>query len=194
MKQNALLWTLKQIRRRIPAILLLVLAQVGHSVFTVLFALGSRGVIDSAVEGDRTVFLSACLRQALIIGGILLCLALSRHLRERLSADLERDWKRKLLKGLLHGDYAQVSEYHSAELLNRLNNDVAKVNEGVLTILPGTAGLGTKLAAAVAVLGTLDPAFTLAAAIGGVVVKIRLHPSAMAFSRYSSIFSVVILS
>ena len=170
MKQNALLWTLKQIRRRIPAILLLVMAQVGHSVFTVLFALGSRGVIDSAVAGDRTLFLAACLRQALIIGGILLCLALSRHLRERLSADLERDWKRKLLKGLLHGDYAQVSEYHSAELLNRLNNDVAKVNDGVLTILPGTAGLVTKLAAAVAVLGTLDPAFTLAAAALGTLV------------------------
>lgn len=172
MKQNALLWTIKQIRRRIPAILVLVLAQVGLSVCLVLFALGSRGVIDSAVAGDPGLFALACGNQALIIGGILLCLVLARHLKEKLSADLEKDWKQNLLRGLLHGQYREVSAYHSAELLNRLNNDVRKVNDGVLTILPSAAGLLTRLAAAVIVLGTLDLKFTMmAAALGCVVIS-----------------------
>ena len=167
MRQNALLWIMKQIRNRFPGVLIMTVAQVGHSLFGVLFALGSRAVIDSAVSGDTQRFAAACLDQALIIFGILFCLAVSRHLRERLNADLERDWKQRLLHGLLHGDYAQVSAYHSAELLNRMNNDVAKVNEGVLTVLPSAAALVTRLAAAVMVLGTLDRSFTVAAAALG---------------------------
>ena len=170
MKENVLLWIIKQIKRRIPAILLLVTAEVAYALFCVYFALGSRGVIDSAVAGDRAVFFSACLQQAGIIAGILTSLTLVRHLRERLRADLERDWKRQLLHGLLHGEYEKVAGYHSAELLNRLNNDVVRVNDGVLTILPSAASMVTRLTAAVIVLGTLDLGFTVLAALLGIVV------------------------
>ena len=171
MKNFPLFWILKRIRRRIPAILILTAAQMGNALFSVLFALGSRGVIDSAVSGDPLAFRAACFKQALIISGILLCLTVMRHLRDRLSADLERDWKQQLLHGLLHGDYAAVSGYHSAELLNRLNNDVTRVNDGVLSILPGFAAMFTRLIAAVAVLGALDGRFTvLVAGLGAVVV------------------------
>ena len=170
MKTNALLWIVKKIKNRIPAIGLMTAAQVGHALFCVWFALGSRGVIDSAVAGDGTLFRAACLRQAGIILGILVCMAIVRQLRERLRADLERDWKQRLLHGLLYGDYAAVSSYHSAELLNRLNQDVTKVDEGILTILPTAAALVTRLAAAVLVLGTLDLRLTLGMALLGMVV------------------------
>ena len=170
MKRNTLFWILKQIRFRIPAILLMMAAEVGYALFGVYFALGSRGVIDTAVAGDVGLFLRACLKQAGIIAGILTCMTLVRHLRERLRADLERDWKRQLLHGLLHGEYEKVSRYHSAELLNRLNNDVAKVNDGILSILPNAASMLTRLIAAVIVLGALDLRFTMLVALLGVVV------------------------
>lgn len=170
MTKSPIFWILKQIRRRIPAIFLLTAAQVGQALFSVLFALGSRGVIDSAVAGSRPEFLAACLNQAGIIGGILVCTTVLRHLRERLRADLERDWKQRLLHGLLHGDYAQVKNYHSAELLNRLNNDVTKVNDGILSILPNGAAMVTRLIAAVVVMGALDGRFTLLMALLGAVV------------------------
>lgn len=164
------LWLLTQVRHRIPSLLLLTLSQVGQALFSVLFALGSRGVIDSAVAGDPAGFWRACLHQAGIILGILICLTLSRHLRDRLGADLERDWKQRLLHGLLHGEYAAVSGYHSAELLNRLNNDVAKVNDGILSIVPSAAAMVTRLVAAVLVLGVLDARFTVLIAAAGIVV------------------------
>ncbi|MBQ8833638.1 MAG: ABC transporter ATP-binding protein [Oscillospiraceae bacterium] len=171
MKKRPLIWIMKQIRRRVPAILVMTAAQVGHALFSVFFALGTRGVIDSAEAGDPQAFLQACGKQAGIIAGILICLTVLRHLRDRLRADLERDWKKRLLHGLLHGDYAAVSGYHSAELLNRLNNDVNKVNEGVLNILPSFAAMATRLVAAVLVLGVMDAKFTaLIALLGGVVV------------------------
>ena len=170
MKKTPLFWLAGQVRRRIPAIGLLTLADAGHALFGVLFALGSRGVIDGAVSGDVSAFQQACLYQAGIIAVILLCLTLKRHLTERLRADLERDWKRRLLHGLLHGDYAAVSSYHSAELLNRLNNDVQKVNDGILTIVPSFAAMATRLLAAVVVLGALDARFTAVVALLGSVV------------------------
>lgn len=170
MKKNALVWILKQIRRRVPALVIMTAAQVGHALFSVIFALGTQGVIDSAVTGDPGAFEAACLQQGCIIAGILICLTLTRHLKERIRADLERDWKQRLLHGLLHGDYSQVSGYHSAELLNRLNNDVTKVNDGVLSIIPSAASMVTRLVAAVVVLGTLDARFTLLVMALGVVV------------------------
>lgn len=170
-KQEANLWLLRQIKGRIPAIFLLMLADICGALFGVFFALGSRGVIDSAVSGDPAAFYRACGYQAAIIGVILLSLTLRRHLNDRLRADLERDWKQRLLHGLLHGDYASVSAYHSAELLNRVNNDVQKVNDGVLSILPGLASMATRLTAAVVVLGTLDGRFTaIVAALGTIVL------------------------
>lgn len=164
MKKTPLIWIGRRVSKRIPMILLMTAAQVAQALFLVLFALGSRGVIDSAVAGNPQDFYTACMRQAVIIAGILLCLTLLRHMREKLHADLERDWKQRLLHGLLHGEYASIRKFHSAELLNRLNNDVRKVNEGVLNLVPNAAAMITRLIAAVAVLGALEPRFTLALA------------------------------
>ena len=170
MKHHPLAWLLGQVRNRFGAVLLLIIAQVSNALLGVYFALGSRGVIDSAVSGDRQAFLNACITQALIITGMILSMALLRHLREQLRALLERDWKQKLLRGLLHGEYADVSAYHSAELLNRLNNDVAKVNDGILSVFPAAAAMVARLVAAVAVLGALDGVFTLIILVLGAVV------------------------
>lgn len=170
MKNNVILWVLGQIRRRIPALCILTLAQIGTALFGVFFALGSRAVIDGAVAGDMQLFKAACLKQGLIIGAILVCLTAQRHFRERLSAQLERSWKQKLLHGLLHGEYTAVTSYHSAELLNRLNNDVAKVNDGILSIIPGAANMLTKLVAAMLVLSALDLRFALLIAAAGLVL------------------------
>lgn len=170
MKKAPLLWVFRRIRRRHLGICALSAAQIGQALFSVLFALGSRGVIDAAISGNQQVFVLSCIRQGMVIAGILTCLTLVRHLREKLHAQLERDWKQRLLHGLLHGEYAAVRRYHSAELLNRLNNDVRKIDEGVLNLLPGAASMVTRLVAAVVVLGVLDARFTLVLVLLGSVM------------------------
>ena len=159
-RKSVLLWILHRSRRRLPGIAVLTAAYMGQALFSVFFALGTRNVIDSAVSGAADAFRRACLYQAGIIGVILLCMTVYRHLRDRLAMDLERDWKQSILHGLLHGAYTEVSSYHSAELLNRMNNDVSRVNDGLLTVLPSVAGMLTRIMAAVWVLGTLDAKFT----------------------------------
>lgn len=171
MKQNPISWLIQRVRNRIPAILLLTLTNMGYAIFSVFFALGTRAVIDNAVSGDAGKFLNACMDQAVIIIVILLCYGVIRNRMDRLQADLEWDWKKNMLHGLLHGEYAAIKEYHSAELLNRLNNDVARVNDGIISILPSAAAMVTKVCSAVGVLSIMDLQLTaLILALGLVVL------------------------
>lgn len=169
-KKAPVIWLLKRVRRHLPALFALTVAHIVESLLTVAFALGTCGVIDGAVGGDPGVFRKACLTQGGIILGILLCLTVYRHLKERLTADLDRFWKRDLLHGLLHGEYEKVTAYHSGELINRLNNDVRVANEGLVTALPNAVYMVVKMAAAFAVLVSMEPRFALLLIGAGIVV------------------------
>lgn len=165
-----LFWLIRKTHRRIPGMILLIMANAGAAVLNVVFALGSRNVIDAATNGDKAVFLSACLIQGTIILGILICNALVRHLNDRLKADLDRDWKKQILHRLLRGEYAAVSEYHSGELINRLNNDVRTVDDGMVGAIPGVVSMVVRLVSAMIVLISLEPWFSLLVCAVGVIV------------------------
>lgn len=171
MQKTSIPYLYRKTRPRLPALLLMSAANMGSALFGVLFALGTRRVINTALGGGRQAFLKACCVQAAIILGSLVCLTLYRWLHDRLAADLDRDWKQGLLHGLLQGEYEQVSRYHTGELLNRLNNDVRIACDGLLATLPGLLSMLTRLTAAAAVLTALEPRFTaLLAALAIVVV------------------------
>lgn len=169
-KKQPIIWLLQKVRRRIPGLLLMTAAYVVNALLGVAFALGTRQVIDCATAGRPHEFLTACLRQGAIIVGVLLSLTLYRHLKDRLNADLDKDWKQHFLHILLQGDYSAVSSYHSGELINRLTNDVRIVNDGLLATFPGVAAMVTRLAAASAVLISLEPYFALVILAAGVAV------------------------
>lgn len=169
--KNTVFWIGKRIRHRLPAMAVMTASHMGNALLGVCFALGARGVIDAAVSGDPEVFRRACMIQGAVILGLLLCQAIHRHLHDRLMAELDRDWKRRLLRGLLHSDYADVSRYHSGELLNRLNNDVRILSSGLVDAIPNLAALCTRLVAALVVLTALEPWFSvLICSVGAVVI------------------------
>lgn len=165
---RTLKWLLDRIRHRIPMLLLLVISNAGGALLSVLFALGTRGVINTAIKGNIEVFLRACGLQMAIILGIVVCTALSRWLTAKLTDELDRDWKKRLLHELLHGEYSEVSAYHSGELINRLNNDVRVLNEGLVAAIPNLISLVVRLVSAVITLFAMEPVFT--AVLAGVGV------------------------
>ena len=167
-KKSPMFWVLKRIRKRLPAMSLMIAAHITTALLGVFFALGSRQVIDSATGGSRDAFFRACLLQGSIILGLILFNILYRHLRDLLTAELDRDWKQDLLHVLLHGDYATVSAYHSGELINRLNNDVRIVGDGLLQAIPNVAAMVVRLIAAMVALAALEPVFSLLVIATGV--------------------------
>ena len=173
MQQNIpLLWILRHIRKRIPALLLMTAAFVANALLGVAFALGTRDVIDCATGGRTEDFIRACIVQGTIILGLLTSQTLSHYLQEKLRAQLDRDWKKDLLHRLLHADFAAASSYHSGELMNRLNNDVRSVNDGILNALPSVASTFTKIVAAIGALLAMEPKFTLILLAAGVALVI----------------------
>ena len=167
-KKVTFIWILKKVNKRIPALLVMLASYVGSALLGVAFALGSSRVIDTAVAGKIDAFTKACIVQGFIILGIIVCLTVFRHLKDRMLAELDRDWKRDILHKLLHGDYTAVSGFHSGELINRLNNDVRIVDDGIVTLLPNVAGMVTRVVAAMGVLVALEPRFA------GVIVCLGL--------------------
>lgn len=169
-EMKTLSWLLKRIRRRLPLVLVLILANAGSALLSVMFALGTREVINSAIEGGRELFLKACGLQLSIIIGTILCTTVSRYLTAKLTDELDRDWKKRLLHGLLQGSYSEVSAYHSGELINRLNNDVRVLNEGIVTAIPNLISLVVRLLSAMVTLFAMAPGFTAVLVAAGLVV------------------------
>lgn len=167
------LWLVSKIKKRVPGMILMNAAHVLQALLGVWLALGMRNVIDAAVAGEREVFFRFCLLQCAMVGGVLICQFVHRYFRDRLHAELDRDWKRQLFHKLLRGDYKSVSDYHTGELLNRLNNDVRTVDDTLLNVIPNLLGMGCRLIGAMVVLIALDPVFgliALAIGVGAVLV------------------------
>lgn len=168
---TVLFWAVKRSANRLPMLLGLLIASAGSALCAVWFALCSRAVIDTAVSGDRNGFVLACAVQLAIICTMLLCSAANRYLNDRLHADLDRDRKKQLLGNLLRADYARTTQFHTGELINRLNNDVRQLNDGIIGILPALISMVVRLGAAGWVLVSITPKMTLIiAAVGAVML------------------------
>lgn len=167
MKQKPpLLWALYTIRNKLPKLIFLFVLEISCSLLTVGFALGSKEIINSAVSGNGHSFVRAVGVQALIIFGVLLSHFLLRNMRELLMAELGREWRRKIFHALLQGRYAEVSKYHTGELMNRLNNDVRILDDSLVHVLPGFVSMIVQICFIMVVIIAWEPI------LAGVVVLI----------------------
>ncbi len=169
---HSIFWLLTCVRARIPSLLALLLLSMANAELGVLFALGTRGVVNAAASGEAAALLRASGVQAALIAALLLTLTGLRALRDSLSANLERDWKRRYLGKLLHTRYEESAKFHTAELLNRMNNDAKAVSDGLVTTLPGLGAMLVHLVGAGLALLSLSPEFTLAALAAGLLVTV----------------------
>lgn len=86
---------------------------------------------------------------------------ISNHLVFRVTARLTIDIKSSLYRKMLRKSYAQITKYHTGEMLNRLNDDVSTVAGTITTIIPNVVFIVVKLIGIFVVLATIDPLFTL---------------------------------
>jgi len=163
-------WLCNKIRHKFPAIFLLIICSICASISGVMFALGTKNIIDVAVAGNRTDFPKACAIQICIIVCILVFNALLQHMKERTHAVLDIEWKKMLFHDLLISEYRCVSDFHSSELVNRLNNDVRILDDAIVNLLPNLFSMITRLVVAFIILATLTPWFTLGLLCSGLIV------------------------
>lgn len=127
------------------------------SLVSVWFALVSKTVIDTATGQTE-----GSLKSSLIV---LICFLLFQLLLQiilnlldvSISGKLEIKIKDRLFGSLLKKDYLTVEQYHTGELMNRLNSDVRVIVSGIITIIPAFIGMIIKIFSSFAVLYLLAP-------------------------------------
>ncbi len=123
----------------------------------VLYALLLGRVVDGAVSGVKTVFLT----QLAWFGGLLLAALtlqiLNRVFTEKATAVLTENFRSRLFGTLLERDYRSVTEVHTGQWMNRLTSDTNVVVGGWTQILPGLCSTLVRLGSAVAALMLMLP-------------------------------------
>ena len=137
-------------------ILLLCAGAAALSLLQVGLAVLSRFVIDSGVQGDMgfrwwaTGMLAVIVLLVLVRGGLSW---LSGRLTDRSAAKLRYE----LLAAVERSSSGDLQAYHSGTILNRANEDVEVLCNGMSSLLPGQIGNGTRLLLAFTAVALFSP-------------------------------------
>lgn len=151
-------------------IIFLLLVQMVLGISSVFYALLLRGLIDGAVAHDSSKMITYCILFAALVAGQIALRAVLRFLEEYAKATYENEFKSRLFAGLLTHNYGAVTATHSGEWMNRLTSDNVVVSEGLATIVPGVAGMITKMAGALVIILIMEPRFAYILVPGGVLL------------------------
>lgn len=166
----ALSWLLARTKGRRGALAAIIAGNAVFAAAGAAFSLLCRGIIDSAVSGDR----GGILGYAAGLGGFVLlqlvlrlvCNSLSEYVR----AGMEMDMRANLFGKLLSAELSSVTKYHSGELLNRMFSDVKICSDGIADIVPAAVNMATRLVCAGAIMIFLEPWFAVLFIAAGTVV------------------------
>lgn len=185
---DALKWIFRNSKKQWFFIALLTLVNVLIAIGSIFISYMLRNVINAAT-GEYGVNTDQRLDAIFFWGTIFVIITVSQvvsriisnHLVFRITARLTIDIKTSLYKQMLRKSYAQITKYHTGEMLNRLNDDVNTIAGTITTIIPNVAFIFVKLVGIFVVLFTIDPLFTgLFMAVGlGVFVFSSLFKGAM---------------
>ena len=168
--RSTLVWLWHAAGKYKGSIAALVFFQMLFGICGVAFAVLFRNLVDQAAAGKRGDFFRTFLiMAALELAQILLGFFVS-YLAEWTRASLENGLKKRLFSSLLYKDYASVTVIHSGEWMNRLTSDTSVVTGGMLEILPGVAGMFSRLAGAIMAMLMLEPNFFLILIPGGILI------------------------
>ncbi|OQB15142.1 MAG: putative multidrug export ATP-binding/permease protein [Firmicutes bacterium ADurb.Bin193] len=168
---SALKWIYGESRRIIPAIILLSIFGILLSSLSVSFALVSKNVIDAAVGSLSNNVVTESIKLAILIAAQLVLQVLVSTLDIRIVGRFAMSMRKKLFGNLLMKDYTSVNNYHSGELINRLNSDISFVSGAVVEIIPNVLGFLVRIVLSFVALFSLDMTFALIClAIGPVVL------------------------
>ncbi|MBR1750571.1 MAG: ABC transporter ATP-binding protein, partial [Ruminococcus sp.] len=106
MKNNAIKWIYAVPKRKKLYILALMLVQALNGASGVLYALFLRNIVDSAAAHDRPLFWRNVVFTVLLVAAQIGIRAVIRWLNELSKATFENIFKERLMRNILHKDFA----------------------------------------------------------------------------------------
>ena len=157
---------------------ILIVSNVLFSLLSVLFALAVKIIIDGATDLDAVAGRASIIKGSILIGSIVVLQFVFRivinYLIDHIKGKLEIAYKTHLFGDILKKNYQKITDYHSGDLLNRLNNDVAVVSDGVTTIVPNVVSATCRLVCAIVAIVILDWVFAIVFVVAGLLVYLTL--------------------
>lgn len=175
MNRSAVKWLNTEIGKKKLYIVILAAAQSILGISGVLYALLLKNIIDSAAAKNYDGFTKYLFGIIALVLSQIALRALVRHVDVLARSTFENLLKGRLFSSLMKKDYASVTAVHSGKWINRLTNDAAVCANGLVEILPGSAGMLIQMCGALVMILLLEPKFMLILIPCGIVFMIVTH-------------------
>ncbi len=175
---SSIKWLLEKARPIIWRILFLTVCASVVSYVGVRFALVSKELLDAALNPQKRGGFNSALMNLAVLVGIQLVLHIVYTLISLKTEGLLRNkLQASLFNTVLHKKWQSVTEYHSGELLNRMNGDVNIISSNIISIIPNFFALISQIVLSFSALYMLDSDFALIFLIVGpfVMIVARLY-------------------
>ena len=171
MKDSTVLkWIYKNCGKRITEGVALTVLNAWSAVCVTLFAMLSKTVMDYAQNGNADEMIKNAIYLLLLIVSQILARICASFIEAVSQGKAEIKLKTSVFRNVIYGEYANVSERHSGDLMSRLTADVVYVSDNYVHILPALVGYVVRITSAAIALLALDRRFAIVFIICGVVV------------------------
>ena len=178
-ENNVFKWLWKNSRQSRLFILLLTLLSVIFSLLQLSFVTASKNVIDIATKSVPGNLMSASMILVVLLVVQLAFQIGINFINVHAMSRFEIALKRNVFRRMLNKNYLSISQYHSGELLNRLNSDINVIVNGIIGIIPSAALFITSIIGGFVMLWNIDKTLALIILAIGPLVAIgaRLYSS-----------------
>ena len=173
MKDTAVLkWIYNNCGKRIAEGVALTVLNAWSAVCVTLFAVLSKTVMDYAQNGNSDEMFRNAIYLLLLIVSQILARICASFIEAISQGKAEIRLKTSVFRNVIYGEYANVNERHSGDLMSRLTADVVYVSDNYVHIFPAMVGFIVRIASAAIALLALDKSFAIVFILCGVVVII----------------------
>lgn len=176
--KNAKRWIKLHSKQQSVKMGVLIVCNVLFSLLSVLFAVAVKTIIDGATNTDSAVGKTQIIKGSV---GILCIVVLQfvfriviNYLIEHIKGKLEIAYKSHIFNDVLKKNYQKISAYHSGDIMNRINNDVAVISDAYTTVIPSVISAVFRLVCAVIAIVILDWIFATVFIVAGLLVFLTL--------------------
>lgn len=173
-QKSALGWIVRSSRHQFVNIILLAVVYGLNAFIGVYNTVFARDLVDAAVKGVQGGSLNEVIHYGLLYLGItvvqLVTLVLARNYVFKIGAKLDMSMKSSLFRSMMMKEYADISAYHSGELMNRLTNDVSVVTSAIVSIIPSLVFFIVKIVGIFYILVRINVLFALVFVVGGALI------------------------
>ena len=173
MKDTAVLkWIYNNCGKRIAEGVALTVLNAWSAVCVTLFAMLSKTVMDYAQNGNSDEMFRNAIYLLLLIVSQILARICASFIEAISQGKAEIRLKTSVFRNVIYGEYANVNERHSGDLMSRLTADVVYVSDNYVHIFPAMVGFIVRIASAAIALLALDKSFAIVFILCGAVVII----------------------